>query len=90
MQHEWDNFNRDLREYEAGQSFTPVINWRSRVDEVRARGRDLNAELEKYNITKANSVVSNVSARNKPKYSLPAKNLRAAAGVAKELAVLSG
>jgi hypothetical protein len=90
MQQERDNFNRDLREYEAAQGFTPVINRCSQVDEVRARGRDLNAELEKDNRTKANSVVSNVSACNKPKYSSPAKNLRAAAKVAKELPVLSG
>jgi hypothetical protein len=90
MQQGRDNFNRDLREYEVAQGFTPVINWHSRVDEVRARGRDLNAELEKDNRTKANSAVSNVSARNKPKYSSPAKNLRAAAAVAKELHVLSG
>jgi hypothetical protein len=81
MQHERDNFNRDLCEYEAAQGFSPVINRRSRVDEVRARGRDLNAELEKDNRTKANSAVSNVSARNKPKYSSPAKNLGAAAAV---------
>jgi hypothetical protein len=90
MQQERDNFNRDLREYEAAQGFTPVINRRSRVDEVRARGRDLNAKLEKDNKTKVNSVVSNVSACNKPNYSSPAKNLRAAAKVAKELPVLSG
>jgi chorismate mutase len=89
MQQERDNFNRDLREYEAAQGFTPVINRCSQVDEVRARGRDLNAELEKDNRTKANSVVSNVSARNKLKYSSPAKNLRAAAKIAKELHVLS-
>jgi hypothetical protein len=31
-----------------------------------------------------------VSARNKPKYSSPVKNLRAAAEVAKELPALSG
>jgi hypothetical protein len=90
MQQGRDNFNQDLREYEVAQGFTPVINWHSRVDEVRARGRDLNAELEKDNRTKANSDVSNVSARNKLKYSSPAKNLRAAAAVAKELHVLSG
>jgi hypothetical protein len=89
MQQERDKFNRELHEYEAAQGFTPVINRRSRVDEVRARGRDLNAKLEKDNRTKANSVVRSMSARNKPKYSLPAKNLRAAAEVAKELSVLS-
>jgi hypothetical protein len=90
MQQERDKFNRELHEYEAAQGFTPIINRRSRVDEVRARGRDLNAKLEKDNRTKANSVVRSMSACNKPKYSLPAKNLRAAAEVAKELSVLSG
>jgi hypothetical protein len=76
--------------YEAAQGFTALINWHSRVDEVRARGRDLNAELENDNRAQANIVVSNVSSHNKPKYSLPAKNLRAAAAVAKELPILSG
>jgi hypothetical protein len=90
MQEERDNFNRHLREYEASQGFTPITNRRSRVEEVRTRGRDLNAELEKDNRTRANSAVSSVSARNKPKYSSPVKNLRAAAEVAKELPALSG
>jgi hypothetical protein len=90
MQQERDNFNQDLHEYEAAQGFTPITNRRSRVEEVRARGRDLNAELEKDNRTKANSAVCNVSARNKLKYSSPAKNLRAIAAVTKKLPVLSG
>jgi hypothetical protein len=87
MQQEWDNFNRDLREYEAAQGFTPITNRRSRVEEVRTRGRDLNAELEKEN--RANNTTSNVSARNKSKYSSLVNNFRAAAAVAKELPVLS-
>jgi hypothetical protein len=90
MQVERDNFNRDLLEYEAGQGFTPITIQRSPVEEVRTRGRDLNAELEKDTRTRAHSTTSNVSAGPKPKYSSPVKNLRAAAEVAKELPALSG
>jgi hypothetical protein len=85
MQQGRNNFNRDLREYEAAQRFTPVVNRPSWVEEVRTRGRDLNAELERDNRTRANSTVSNASAHNKPKYSTPVKNLREAATEAKEL-----
>jgi hypothetical protein len=90
MHQERDKFNHELHEYEAAQGFTPVITRPSRVDEVRARSRDLNVELEKDNRTIAHSATSNVSARPKPKYSSPVKNLRAVAEVAKELPTLSG
>jgi hypothetical protein len=89
MQQEWDRFNRELREYEATQGFTPVVTWPSRIDEVRTRGRDLNTELDKDTRTRAHSVTSTVPARPKPIYSSPLKNLGAAAEVAKELPSLS-
>jgi hypothetical protein len=41
MQQERERFNRQLREYEAAQGFTPVITRPSRIEEVRTRGRDL-------------------------------------------------
>jgi hypothetical protein len=90
MQQERDKFNRELREYEAAQGFTPVVTWPSRIDEVRTRGRDLNTELDKDTRTRAHSATSTVPARPKPIYSPPVKNLRVAAEVAKELSSLSG
>jgi hypothetical protein len=90
MQQERDKFNRELREYEAAQGFTPIVTWPSRIDEVRTRGRDLNTELDKDTRTRAHSATSTVLARTKPIYSSPVKNHRAAADVAKELSSLSG
>jgi hypothetical protein len=90
MQQERDKFNRELRDYEAAQGFTPVVTRPSRVDEIRTRGRDLNTELDKDTRTRAHSATSTVPARPKPIYSSPVKNLRAAAEVAKELCSLSG
>jgi hypothetical protein len=89
MQQERDNFNHELREYEAAQGFTPVITRPSRIDEVRTRGRDLNTELDKDTRTRAHSATSTVPACPKAIYSSPVKNLRAAAEVAKELSSLS-
>jgi hypothetical protein len=90
MQQERDRFNHELREYEAAQGFTPIVTRPSRIDEVRTRGRELNTELEKDTRTRAHSATSTMSACPKPIYSLPVKNLRAAAEVAKELPSLSG
>jgi hypothetical protein len=90
MQQERNKFNRELREYEAAQGFTPVVTWPSRIDEVRTRGRDLNTELDKDTRTRAHSATSTMSAHPKPIYSSPVKNLRAAAEVAKERSSLSG
>jgi hypothetical protein len=90
MQQERDKFNREVREYEAAQGFTPVVTRPSQIDEVRTRGRDLNIVLEKDTRTRAHSATSTVPARPKPIYSSPVKNLRPAAEVAKELPSLSG
>jgi hypothetical protein len=88
MQPEQDKFNRELREYEAAQGFTPVVTRPSRIDEVRTRGRDLNTELDKYARTRAHSATSTVPTCPKPIYSSPVKNLRVAAEVADCGAVL--
>jgi hypothetical protein len=90
MQQEWDRFNRELREYEAAQGFTPVVIRPSQIEEVRTRGRDLNTKLDKDTRTRAHSATSTVLACPKVIYSSPVKNLRAAAEVAKELSSLSG
>jgi hypothetical protein len=34
MQQERDRFNRELREYEAAQGFTPIVTRPSRIEEV--------------------------------------------------------
>jgi hypothetical protein len=90
LQQKRDKFNRELREYEAAQGFTPVVNRPSRIDKVRTRGRDLNTELDKDTRTRAHSATSTVPAHPKPIYSSPVKNLRVAVEVAKELSSLSG
>jgi hypothetical protein len=89
MHQERERFNRELREYEAAQGFTPVVTRPSRIEEVRTRGRDLNAELDKNTRARAHSATSTVPARPKVIYSSPVKNLRAAAEVVKELSSLS-
>jgi hypothetical protein len=87
MQQERERFNRQLREYEAAQGFTPVVTRPSRIEEVKTRDRDLNNELGKDSRAKTHSATSTVP---KVIYSSPVKNLRAAAEVAKELSSLSG
>jgi hypothetical protein len=87
MQQERERFNRQLREYEAAQGFTPVVTRPSRIEEVRTRGRDLNNELGKDSRAKTHSATSTL---HKAIYSSSVKNLRAAAEVAKELSSLSG
>jgi hypothetical protein len=87
MNQERERFNQQLREYEAAHGFTPVVTWPSRIEEVRARGRDLNTELEKGARAKSHTATSTVP---KVVYSSPVKNLRAAAEVAKDLSNLSG
>jgi hypothetical protein len=84
---ERERFNRQLREYEAAQGFTPVVTRHSRIEEVRTRGRDLKSELGKDSRAKTHSATSTLP---KVIYSSPVKNLRAAAEVAKELSSLSG
>jgi hypothetical protein len=89
MHQERERFNRELREYEAAQGFTPVVTRPSWIEEVRTRGRDLNVELDKDTRTRAHSATSTMPARPKVIYSSPVKNLRAVAEVAKELSSLS-
>jgi hypothetical protein len=87
MHQEREQFNRQLREYEAAHGFTPVVTRPSQIEEVRTRGRDLNTELGKGARDKSHSATSTVP---KVVYSSPVKNLRAAAEVAKDLSNLSG
>jgi hypothetical protein len=87
MQQERERFNRQLREYEGAQGFTPVVTRPSWIEEVRTRDRDLNNELGKDDRARTHSATSTVL---KVIYSSPVKNLRAAAEVAKELSSLSG
>jgi hypothetical protein len=49
MQQVHEDFARDQCEYDAAHGFTPITNQRSRVEEVKTRGRDLNAEIERDN-----------------------------------------
>jgi hypothetical protein len=87
MHQEHEQFNRQLCEYEAAHGFTPVVTWPSRIEEVRARGRNLNTELGKDTRAKSHTATSTVP---KVVYSSLVKNLRAVAEVAKDLSNLSG
>ena len=82
-------FDISLREYNIAHGFTPVANPGSRMDEVRIRGRDLNAEIARDGRAKSGRTASNTSA-GRPRYNTPAKNLRAAEAAAAELPGLSG
>ena len=77
-----------MREYNSAHGFTPVANPVSRINEVRARGRDLNLEIERDGRARSARTASHVSAE-KPRYSTPGKNLRAAEAAAAELPGLS-
>jgi hypothetical protein len=87
MNQERERFNRQLREYEAAHGFTPVVTRPSRIEEVRAKGKNLNTELGKGARDKSHTATSTVP---KVVYSSPVKNLRAVAEVAKDLSCLSG
>ena len=63
-----------VREYNAAQCFTPVAKGPSRLNEVRDRGRRLNAEIDRDGRARVSRTASVVSA-GKPKYSTPAKTL---------------
>ena len=56
---------------------------------MRARGRDLNAEIDRDGRSGSARTASHMSAE-KPRYSTPGKNLRAAEAAAAELPGLSG
>jgi len=83
-------FDITLREYNRAHGFTPVsVERPSRIEELRARGRNLNADIDRAggeNIVMSASYIS--AAR--PTYSTPAKNLRAAQAAAAELSSLTG
>jgi hypothetical protein len=87
MNQEREQFNRQLREYEAAHGFTPVVTQPSRIEEVKTRGRNLNAELGTGARDRSHTATSTMP---KVIYSSPVKNLRAAAEVAKDLSCLSG
>jgi hypothetical protein len=53
-----ESIHRDLCEYDATQGFTLVTNRRSRVEEVKTRGRDLNIKLERDIMSIANNAAS--------------------------------
>ena len=82
-----EDFERSLCEYNLVHGFTPVAKGPSRLKEVRDRGRRLNAEIEKDGRT---SRTSSVLSAEKPRYSTPAKTLRAAEAALAELPHLSG
>ena len=82
-------FDISLREYNMAHGFTPVSKEPSRMPDVRARGRILNEEIARDGSSDIPMSVSYMSA-DKPKYSSPAKNLRAARAAAAELSNLSG
>ena len=78
-----------MREYNKAHGFTPVVARPSRIDDVRARGKNLNAELARDGKSRSSRTASHISA-DRPKYSTPAKNLRAAEAAVAELSSLSG
>ena len=51
-------FDISMREYNSAHGFTPVANPVSHIDEVRARGRDLNAEMAREGRVKSSRAVS--------------------------------
>jgi hypothetical protein len=67
------------------QGFTPARDGPSRAGQVRQRGRELGAEL---NQAATSAKLSHVI--DKPTYSTPTKNLRAARYITSELAGLQG
>ena len=61
----------------------------SRLNEVRDRGRRLNAEIDRDGRARVSRAAS-VTSAGRPKYSTPAKTLRAAEAVIAELPNLTG
>ena len=82
-------FGITLREYNQAHGLTPVAARPSRVEEVRKRGKGLNAEIARDGRSSSSKTHSNLSVE-KPKYSSPAKTLRAAEAARAELSGLSG
>ena len=79
-------YNSIVLEFNAAQCFTPVDKGPGRMKEVRERGKRLHEEIDSARATKATSVTS----AGRPKYSTPAKTLRAAEAVIAELPKLTG
>ena len=85
-----DEFNRDLREYNAANGFTPIAADPSRRAGLQQRGKGLNEEMDK-EVRPATSARSGSRlSTGRPVYSSPAKNLRAAEAVRAELSGLTG
>jgi hypothetical protein len=74
-----------INEYNVAHGFTPAGDSPSRAGEVRQRGRELRAELNQ-----AAPSVKLPPIINKPTYSTPTKNLRAARYITSELEGLQG
>ena len=84
-----EEYESIVREYNAAQCFTPVAKGPSRINEVRDRGKRLNAEIDRDGRARVSRTASITSA-GWPKYSTPAKTLRAAEAVIAELPNLTG
>ena len=82
-------FGITLREYNQAHGFTPVATHPSRIEDVRKRGKGLNAEIARDGRSSSSKTPSHLSVE-KPKYSSPAKTLRAAEAARAELSGLSG
>jgi hypothetical protein len=82
-------FDISLREYNMAHGLTPVANMPSRLGDVRNRGRNLNAEINRDGRSRSGRSIRAMSAE-RPVYSSPVKNLRAAQAAAAELSSLSG
>ena len=85
-----DEFNRDLREYNAANGFTPVAVDTHRGAEVRQRGKGLNDELNREARPTTSARSGSRVSTGRPVYSSPAKNLRAAEAGRAELSGLTG
>ena len=82
--------DRSLREYHSAYGLTPMSKQPSRFGQVRNRGRDLNAEIDRDDRSKSRSVASASALSDRPVYDSPTKNLRAADAAAAELSNLTG
>ena len=70
-------------EYNAAQGFTPVAKGPSCINEVRDRGKGVNVEIERDGRARVSKAAS-VTSAGQPKYSTPAKTLRAAEAIIAE------
>lgn len=82
-------FDISLREYNTAHGLTPVADMPSCIDDMRNQGRNLNAEVDRDGRSRS-SVSATLMSANRPKYSSPAKNLRAAQAAVAELPSFSG